>query len=198
MTKHRTAEERKHQILQAAMACFAEKGFYETTMDDVVERANLSKGSLYWYFKGKKELFQSLLEWWLAEFLESTQATLRDTDSATVKLRRIFGSIAENAMARPELLRAQFEFYAMASRDDDFREWIRAMYYANKDMLEGLLTDGIEEGVFRRMDVDAVARLIMAYLDGAFLHREIVESTDSIEQSLAEMADTILGLLEPA
>ncbi|MDL1899078.1 helix-turn-helix transcriptional regulator [Anaerolineae bacterium CFX7] len=44
---------RKAQILDAAAAVFARKGFYQASMDDIVEEAGLSKGALYWYFKSK-------------------------------------------------------------------------------------------------------------------------------------------------
>ena len=44
------SEERKAQIYQAALACFNRKGYYRTTMDDIVAESVLSKGSLHWYF----------------------------------------------------------------------------------------------------------------------------------------------------
>ena len=40
-------EERRAQILQAALTCFARKGYHLTTMDDIVAESGLSKGSLY-------------------------------------------------------------------------------------------------------------------------------------------------------
>jgi AcrR family transcriptional regulator len=48
---------RRDQILDAAEALFARKGLEATTMDDVAERAELSKGALYLYYKSKDELF---------------------------------------------------------------------------------------------------------------------------------------------
>ena len=49
--------ERKQQIFEAAVACFGRKGYHLTTMDDIAAECGLSKGSLYWYFDSKKELF---------------------------------------------------------------------------------------------------------------------------------------------
>ena len=45
--------ERKKQILDAAMTVFAQKGFHQARMDDIVEQSGLSKGTIYWYFKSK-------------------------------------------------------------------------------------------------------------------------------------------------
>ena len=58
--KQREKERRKSEILDAAEKLFFSKGFDETTMDDVAETAELSKGTLYLYFKNKEELFLEL------------------------------------------------------------------------------------------------------------------------------------------
>jgi AcrR family transcriptional regulator len=49
--------ERHAQIIKAALACFSRKGYTNTTMDDIVAESGLSKGSLYWYFDSKDDLF---------------------------------------------------------------------------------------------------------------------------------------------
>ena len=54
MATRPTKEERRDQLIQAAITCFGEKGYYETSMDDIVREAGLSKGALYWYFKSKR------------------------------------------------------------------------------------------------------------------------------------------------
>lgn len=55
--KEREKEQRRSDIVDAAEQVFAQKGFGSATMDDVAERAELSKGTLYLYFNTKEELF---------------------------------------------------------------------------------------------------------------------------------------------
>lgn len=50
----------KIKILEAAKSCFLEKGYTETTMRDIASKADISPGTIYIYFKGKKALFQAL------------------------------------------------------------------------------------------------------------------------------------------
>ena len=57
-------KDRKHQILEAALRIFIIKGYSKTTMDDIVNASNLSKGALYHYYKSKKDLFLSLIDHW--------------------------------------------------------------------------------------------------------------------------------------
>lgn len=56
-------EARREQILMAAMACFAEKGFHKTTIKDICKQSNLSAGAVYSYFDSKDDLINALREW---------------------------------------------------------------------------------------------------------------------------------------
>src|SRR5580765_1646852 len=53
-------EQRREQILDAAAACFARRGFHQTTMQDICEEAELSPGALYRYFRSKEELIEGM------------------------------------------------------------------------------------------------------------------------------------------
>lgn len=55
-------DERREQILSAALKSFAKKGFAATKISDIAARANLSHGLVYHYFKSKEEIFYVLLE----------------------------------------------------------------------------------------------------------------------------------------
>ena len=58
--KEREKEQRKNDIVDAAERVFFEKGHENTTMDDVAEEAELSKGTLYLYFKNKEDLYLAI------------------------------------------------------------------------------------------------------------------------------------------
>lgn len=59
--------DRREQILRAALQVFSRKGIIETKMSMVAEKARISKGLLYNYFTSKDELFTTLVEWALSE-----------------------------------------------------------------------------------------------------------------------------------
>jgi len=58
--REREKQQRIESIMNAALDVFAEKGLKNATMDDVAERAELSKGTIYLYFKSKEHLFFAL------------------------------------------------------------------------------------------------------------------------------------------
>jgi AcrR family transcriptional regulator len=53
-------EKRRRQILDAALACFSENGFHQTSMPDIVNRSGLSHGAVYVYFKSKDDIILAL------------------------------------------------------------------------------------------------------------------------------------------
>ena len=55
-------QERKQQLLDRAAELFAERGFAETRVVDIVRAAGVAKGLFYWYFENKEALFRELVE----------------------------------------------------------------------------------------------------------------------------------------
>ena len=57
-------EGRRTQILNAAVRCFARRGYYETTIEDLVAETGLSRGALYLYFPSKEAIYLAISERW--------------------------------------------------------------------------------------------------------------------------------------
>ena len=73
-------QERKQQLLEAAGDLFAERGYAETRVIDIVHRAGVAKGLFYWYFENKEALFRELVELHRLR-LRRAQATAIDPDA---------------------------------------------------------------------------------------------------------------------
>lgn len=71
--------ERREQLLLAARAVFSEKGYHATVMDDIAERAGVSKPVLYQHFPGKLDLYVALLDESAEQLLTRLHAALRST-----------------------------------------------------------------------------------------------------------------------
>ena len=95
-------EKRRDDILAAAKKVFARKGFASTTVADVAKAANLSYGSIYWYFDSKEALFH--------ELMDAEQRALR----AAIKAR-VVAAVAEGETDGEAIFRAAvtgtFEFF---------------------------------------------------------------------------------------
>jgi AcrR family transcriptional regulator len=79
-----STEQTRAQFLDAARAVFAERGFAEASVSEVVERAGSSVGSLYHHFGGKAELFTALWERYRDEQQAAAAAAVAEAKTAGV------------------------------------------------------------------------------------------------------------------
>ena len=69
--------ERKNEIISAAKKRFALKGYSPTSMDDIAQDVGITKASLYYFFKGKEEIFAAIIEEVIAEIKNSLGEELK-------------------------------------------------------------------------------------------------------------------------
>jgi AcrR family transcriptional regulator len=75
MTKNPSpTQETRERILEAAVSVFASKGYHDTKVDDIVAESNTSKGSFYFYFPSKQDIFLALVD----TFANLLESRLRD------------------------------------------------------------------------------------------------------------------------
>jgi len=91
---------RRAQLLEAAQEVFVESGYHAAAMDEIADRAGVSKPVLYQHFPGKLDLYLALLDQHTGELLDAIRAALAST---TDNKQRVAATIAELA-ANPERL----------------------------------------------------------------------------------------------
>lgn len=84
-------EERRAQVLSAAREVFVAQGYHTAAMDDIAERAGVSKPVLYQHFPGKLDLYVALLDEGIAVLLDTLRSALEAT---TDNKQRVRGAIA--------------------------------------------------------------------------------------------------------
>lgn len=103
-------EQRREEILAAAKATFAEKGYHATTIGDVATAAGVSYGSIYWYFDSKEALFHALMDHQEAALRAHIDRTVAEADIS------VDGDGADGEAMFRSSVRATFEFFE-ADRD---------------------------------------------------------------------------------
>jgi len=87
--KDREREQRKTNIIDCAMKVFLEKGIVNSSMEEIAECAELSKATLYLYFKNKEEIILYVMNVVLSTFLGYLETRMSKVDSAQDKIRMI-------------------------------------------------------------------------------------------------------------
>ena len=126
--REREKQQRLEDILDAAERVFATKGFTGATMDDIADAAELSKGTLYLYFKNKELLYLGI-----------------DYRGTAILYERFSEAVASEKTGRRQMMAIGMAYIKFA---DDYPLYFKAMAYGERlyaDNIEGICGDPILE-----------------------------------------------------
>ncbi len=171
----RRKEARPGEILEAALACFAERGFAATRLDDVARRAGVTKGTLDLYFPNKEELFKAVVRQAILPNIIRGEALVDESsEPAPVLLERLIRHWAEliptPASAVPKLV-----FAEAGNFPDLARFYLEEVARRGMGLIRRVLRAGIERGEFRPVDVDSTVRCVVAPMIFTMLWRHSLE-----------------------
>jgi TetR/AcrR family transcriptional repressor of uid operon len=196
MTPRTDPADRRTEILDAALRCFLRTGYHRTSMDDVVRETGLSKGTLYWHFENKQDLFLSLFDRVLGEMLALVPQP-DPTLPAAEQLAALFDGLASLTGTDSPLMALSLNFLVELWQEEAFSARYRAAIAPFQAQVRDLLETGIAAGDFRPVDADALSWALMAQIDGLLLYLFIGLSTDPARQ-LRALSDVLLAGLYSA
>jgi AcrR family transcriptional regulator len=100
---------RRQQLLHAARDVFVAQGFHAAAMDDIADRAGVSKPVLYQHFPGKRELYLALLEQQVGELSDRVREAMAGTDDNRTRVDGAVGAYFDFVDAEGEAFRLVFE-----------------------------------------------------------------------------------------
>lgn len=170
MTPKRT-EDRRQQILMAAFKAFTENGYDKTSMDEIVRMSGLSKGTLYWYFKSKQELYAGVLSMVMEGYQEAFDQALEETtgQNAADRLRAIVQQTQHEVIDNPQFTALITDFFTQAWQLEFIQGAFTQFYHTFMESLSQIIQQGIDEGLFRQVDPYQTASAFVGSLDGIML-----------------------------
>jgi len=100
---------RRRQLLQAAMEVFVARGYHAAAMDEIAERAGVSKPVLYQHFPGKQELYLALLDESVEALIETVRTALRSTNDNGQRVSATFQAYFDFVASQGGTFRLVFE-----------------------------------------------------------------------------------------
>jgi AcrR family transcriptional regulator len=163
-------EAKRNQILDAAMACLHESGFARTTMSDVAKQAGIGRGTVYWHFPSKDELFLAVVQ--------------RETDKLNAEVEPLLAAPLPAAEKLELMITATFHMYE--SVPHLFKAFLSILTGAGEELeqrLEGLLADTyrLYNGVVTELlEEGKTAGSVRPELDSAVVAASIVVMLDAL------------------
>lgn len=187
-----TDNQTKEAILAAATQLFAQKGFHQTSMNDIVITSGISKGGVYWHFKSKDDIIATILETFFARE-EAELVALLTEDRPTPEriltfLRQMTGVMAE----MEETVALGLECYVLAVRQTTVRVFIQGYFHRYQTLVQTLLQQGVTRGEFMVMDGAAAALALSALVEGMILLWTLRDTPFDLTEQLVAAAQTYL------
>ena len=192
----RRKTDRPQEILDAALACFAERGFAATRMEDIAARAGVTKGTIYLYFENKEAVFKTLARESIGTRLSEVTQNIKQFDGATRDLLRFvitsmheFISASDRAVLPKVLLAEAGNFPELA----EF--WRREIIDEGLGLFASVIERGIRRGEFRKVDPRNTAMLCVAPILLTIFWRTTFAQFDSVPFDYPKFIENHLDIL---
>ena len=147
-------EERKQEIIETALELFSEKGYDNTTIQDIAEKMDVAQGLCYRYFKSKQEIFAACSDFYAQKAVANMAESIHEESNAVEKFNAVIKSLLMYALKHSE-----FES-SFNDKSEISAERGRYMAVRIADTIIPIVQQGKKEGVFQCDDVENTVRLL--------------------------------------
>jgi AcrR family transcriptional regulator len=170
-------------ILAAARKVFGRKGFASATVDEIAEAAGVAKGTVYLYFKSKREIYLAALRLGWAGAVEEIRHSVEAAPGARAKLRAFIGARVHYADQNRDFIsifHAEFANLRISGANKHFK----SLYLEQVQIIRSVLEEAAAHGEIRLMRADAAAFAIYETTRGLITQRLLGWSKASAEEDI--------------
>jgi AcrR family transcriptional regulator len=195
------ARDNREAILEAALTVFAEGGFHATSLDDIARSAGVTKGTLYWYFKRKEDLYAALGRR-LSPLIGGIPNLARLIDSPPEKMFPLIAGAFLASFENPRTVQIFRLVLTEAPRDPETARQFGGVVGPVVQFLTDYVRRQVEMGRLRPVNPETAARLIigplMVYMMGRSLHMPMHDSLPPPVEYARDIVDYLLRGLASA
>src|SRR5271157_715645 len=189
----KTVEDRREQIMEAALRVFAKKGFAEASNKDIAREAGITPGLIYHYFESKEALLKAIFD------DRSPQRIVRSNPEQILALppRQFLGLVVRQMLTvvEDEKYMELFRVYLPESIYHPESVPIGpASFDEGTHFVEGYLAAKMESGELCKMDPSLVTRLVMGSVMNIALLRQILHDPIALQYSQDQIIESVVAL----
>ena len=176
-------EEKRERIRKAAFRAFRDNGYHETAVDEICRRAGISKGSFYWHFPSKQEIFLEILDTWSREVTEEMTAQFDSAVNKADPIGAIGMALQRESHRGRSIVPLWLEFTVYSRRDPEIQAALARYFGRIRKAIADLLRPAVGD-MIRPNELEALAATVF----GAYSGLMIQELCDPMG---ADSSDTI-------
>lgn len=175
----------KRKIFETAMKLFAEKGYEATSVEEITATVGVAKGTLYYHFSSKEEIYNFLIEEGMKLLHNSIEIKTENLTDPIAKLKAIITIQLKVIMKYDEFITILLsQIWGTEPRHKHFRKYI----YEYIDEIKAVIEEGIEKGVLKDCD----SHLMAASVFGAICSAKIYKLENEQEIDINQVANSLL------
>ncbi len=193
MSERLLPQQRKAQIIQTALGLFKDKGYENTTVADIIDAADISKGGFYYHYDAKEDLLEDIAQMFVGEVLAiMEQIASRDDLSALEKTNEYIRQV--NSFKKQRTAKVAAMLSEMYSGGKNVQLENKIFGYGQKvvaPVMKSIIEQGVEEGDF---DTDYPEEAAETYVRLFLIHqREVAETfTQALNEGNEEILEDII------
>jgi AcrR family transcriptional regulator len=192
-----TADQRREQMLHAALEVISARGYADTRIADVAERAGVSPALVIYYFKTKDQLLTEAIRYYEDNWYAVGQSRMAGLATAAARLEE-YVAMSTLSEADPEPASSWplwLDFWTQAARNEQVAGVRQKSDERWREVIGSLVHEGQEAGEFREIDAATFAIYLNTMLDGLTiqiaLEDPVVDSLRAFELSMQFVADQL-------
>jgi len=197
--QHMRSQMSTSRLLAAAAELFADRGYRQTTLADIGERAGYSHGLVTRRFGSKQGLLVALLDHMIDVWMQNAVHPAVASETGIKGIRAFLAAFCANATANSSNLKAlESLMFEGLWGEPEFKERLIIVHNQGLELFRGLVQGGIKNGTVRQdADADAVALMASTALRGA-TYLWLLEENFDICGTLNSFGDVLEALLRPS
>jgi AcrR family transcriptional regulator len=180
MTKNLTKEERRRQLLDAAVRAFGEKGYHQAQVSDIIKEAGVARGTFYLHFTGKREIFGCIMDELFTRIQHEVRNLPREAvDQIPDQLKGNIERVISLLLDQPLFAKLLFNISVGLDAEQDDR--LQRFYGQLLDLIQRGLKQGQEMGFVREGNHHVLAVSLLGCVKEV-LYQSLV-ATEPLDQS---------------
>ncbi len=195
VARRRRSLERRERILHVARHLFEEKGYQGATTAQIAAEAGVPEGTLFEYFRTKRDLVLALIERDIEIYLDFLELQLRGIEGALNRIRKFIWS--HFYTWRKRRFTARFLILEMRQDPGFYQSTAYRLITRYNDLLLGLIQEGIEEGSIRPdVDPEMVRNLILGGIEQTSLPWALREEPFDVDSRTKQLSGLIFSAIQ--